>query len=138
VEAFCWLALVPIVLRIVPFHWLTRFLAFEPGDGAVTDSAVRDKAFFLRAKRVRRALIIASRRAPWRVNCMAKAAAGACMLRARGMDSILTIGVRNTIRSGDLKAHAWLVAGGFIVSGGRKSHRNYSPITTFAYTPQAH
>jgi hypothetical protein len=99
------------------------------------NSAVQDKTLFLRARRLRRALTIAARRAPWGANCLAGAVAGACMLRLRGMDATLTVGVRNTIQSGNLKAHAWLVAGGVVVSGGGR-YRNYSPITTFAYTPR--
>ena len=133
-EAVFWLALARIILLTIPFRWFTRLLALQPGDGAAADSPVQDKAFSLRVRRLQRALVIASRRAPWRSNCMTKAVAGACMLRFRGMAMTLTVGVRNTIHSGDLKAHAWLVTDGVVVSGGR-SHRNYSPIITFAYTP---
>ena len=49
-------------------------------------------------------------------SCLARAIAGACMLRRDGGDSTLTIGVRFD-RDHHLHAHAWLESDGIIVTG---------------------
>jgi Transglutaminase-like superfamily len=66
------------------------------------------------------ALRHASRLLP-RASCLARAIAGACLLRREGHDATLTIGVRFD-SDHRLHAHAWLESGGRIVAGGHEPH----------------
>ena len=70
--------------------------------------------------RLRRAVQVWSRRAPWRVVCFQSALALQMMLRRRGIASTLHYG----IAQGDaLKAHVWLSVAGTIVIGGEDAPR---------------
>jgi hypothetical protein len=133
-EALLCLVLARLALRIFPFRWTTRLLAFQPGEGGFRETGAQDADSVSRANRVRWALTIASRRVPWHSDCITRALAGACMLRLRCKSSVLAVGVSNSILSGDLQAHAWLLSGGVVVTGGRV-HQAFRPIITFAYNP---
>ncbi len=58
-----------------------------------------------------------SDRLPWRSDCLVQALAGQNWLRARGLDSEIEIGVEHP-EDGDFGAHAWLVCGEMVVTGG--------------------
>jgi hypothetical protein len=53
---------------------------------------------------------IAARRGPFRPACLARALALQCLLRLRGLETELRIGVRQG--ADGLEAHAWLETGG--------------------------
>ena len=69
-EAFLWLLLARIATLTIPFRWVTRLLTLRPGDGAAQSPEVRGTDYITFARRARRALAIASRRTPWRSNCL--------------------------------------------------------------------
>ncbi len=56
-------------------------------------------------------------RVPWRADCLVQALAGERWLRRRGVAAQIVIGVRKD-DLGALDAHAWLEAGGHVVTGG--------------------
>ena len=56
-------------------------------------------------------------RVPWRADCLVQALAGERWLRRRGIAAQIVIGVK-TGGPAPLDAHAWLEAGGHIVTGG--------------------
>ncbi len=58
-----------------------------------------------------------ARRLPWRADCMVQAMAAQRWLRRAGIASTMTIGVRKDVRDG-FGAHAWLMVGDVIVTGG--------------------
>ena len=58
-----------------------------------------------------------ARRLPWRADCLVQALAGEHWLRSRGVAAQVVIGVRKE-GPASLDAHAWLEAGGQIVTGG--------------------
>lgn len=59
----------------------------------------------------------AAQRVPWRADCLVQALAGERWLRRRGIAAQVVIGVRKD-GSVPLDAHAWLEAGGHVVTGG--------------------
>ena len=56
-------------------------------------------------------------RVPWRADCLVQALAGERWLRRRGIAAQIVIGVRKDGHAA-IEAHAWLEAGGLIVTGG--------------------
>ena len=58
-----------------------------------------------------------SDRLPWRSDCLVQAIAGQNWLTAMGASSEIQIGVENP-EDGEFGAHAWLVSGARIVTGG--------------------
>lgn len=65
---------------------------------------------------------------PWWSNCLAQAIAGKLMLRRRGVQSTLYLGVDRD--AGQMRAHAWLRAGGTTVTGGG-GDRAYVQVASF-------
>jgi len=81
-------------------------------------------------RQVRAALGAIRRRVPWRPTCLVRAVAAHHVLARRKVPSNLILSV--TPASGKtVDAHAWLEAGGFIVTGQREKAR-YVPIYTFS------
>ena len=66
-------------------------------------------------RRVSNAIERAARIVPWRCVCLPQAMAGKLMLALRGYPSTVRLGVSRA--TGVLQAHAWLEAGGTIVTG---------------------
>src|SRR6185312_4540798 len=138
VEALLWLALARIATLTIPFRWIMRLLTLRPGDGAAQNPAVPGADSVAFAMRARRALVVAARRIPWESNCLTKTLAGACMLRARRIASLIAVGVNHSVNSRrrHRKAHAWLSSGGVVVTGAPR-HKSYNAIATFAYIPDS-
>ena len=74
------------------------------------------------------AVAAASRHVPWDATCLSQAMAAKAMLKRRGIDSTLYLGVCTDPERGAL-AHAWLRVGSTIVTGGSDRAR----FTTVAY-----
>lgn len=66
-----------------------------------------------------------AQRLPWRADCLVQALAGQNWLLRAGIGSQIVLGVPID-QTGDFEAHAWLVAGDRIVTGGDVS--NYRPL----------
>ena len=58
-----------------------------------------------------------SARVPWRASCLVQALAARNWLARRGIESSLFVGVRKGATR-DLEAHAWLVSGDDVITGG--------------------
>jgi hypothetical protein len=116
-EAMLRLAAARLLLLLFPFRTIARRLA--RGRNAAVPEASRlhgqpvgsDDEPVLR--RIRWALAAASRRAPWRCQCLEQSIAGKLMLRARGIPNTLYLGFA---KSGQSAAHAWLRSGTFDVT----------------------
>jgi hypothetical protein len=90
---------------------LTRILSGPP-------SAIRHPPS---TSHIRRALLAAARRAPWRCQCLEQSIAGKLMLRRRRIPATLYLGVEKTEDA--IHAHAWLRCGSTFVTGGDGSTR---------------
>jgi hypothetical protein len=91
------------------------------GEPAATDAQVRE------ALAVGRVVAGVARRLPWHPTCLRQALATQRMLRRRGIDCQIHLGVTG---ASDPAAHAWVTVGGRPVVGGQGIER-FVPLAAF-------
>lgn len=126
-EATAWLALARLAILLMRFPALSRRLGASMQESTHVDDDRRRPVL----RRIRWAIGAASRRAPWRCKCLEQAVAAKMMLRRRGIDSTLYLGVAREPGSAEVQAHAWLRCGSCYVTGG-EDHSRYAVVSTFA------
>jgi hypothetical protein len=109
-EAVLFLAVASLLLRLVPFARLARFLGQPRREGPPRELADTARE----AMRVRRAVRRAARRLPWGPMCLPQALASVFMLRRRGIRGTFYLGI-DPARGYD--AHAWVRVGHVVVNG---------------------
>lgn len=109
-EAFLFLASTRFVIAALPFRKAANLAAWP-----IQQSAMSGGVALAKLKRVRWAIIAASRRVPWRALCFEQGLTAQCMLRRRGIASTLYYGVAQC-ESG-LSAHVWVRVGDIDVIG---------------------
>lgn len=129
-ETIVWLGIARVAVLLVPFKRLSTRLGQAMAETPSTDDDSRRDSL----RRIRWALDVMSRRAPWRCKCLERGIAGKMMLRRRGVPNTLYLGIA---RSSDparhaLDAHAWLRSGSYFVTGG-EDHDRYTVVSTFAH-----
>lgn len=102
-EAAAALAVARFALMVLPFARVASFVRLP---GREAPSGTQRQA---RITAVRRAILAAARRAPWRAMCIEQGFAAQWMLRRRAIPAILHYGVK--MQKGDLKAHVWVRSG---------------------------
>jgi hypothetical protein len=119
VRAFGVHTCVALLLRVVPFRALSRWLASGHVDRAAgsneIDGAVVERAVWA----VRHAAAVA----PWGRTCLTEALTAAVLLRSAGCEATLRYGVASA-GAGGLDAHAWLEHRGAVILG--QSARPYA------------
>lgn len=120
-EALAWLALARLAVVALPFRALAR------GLGARRAETPAEAPYPPAARRVAWAVAAAARRAPWRSQCLEQALAAKAMLRVRGVQSTLYLGVARAPTA----AHAWVRVGEVNVTGGQDVSR-YAVVASFA------
>lgn len=120
VEAALLLGAARLTLRLVPWRWYKRWLTLDRS-GAAWDP--------LLVSRVRRAVGSASRNLPIDAACLPQAMAAKAMLARRGTGTKLVIGA-GQVDDGTMILHAWLEAGGTVVTGGA-GRSSVTPVVTF-------
>ena len=117
-EAVFWLGISRLAILLIPFRRIAPHLGRHMLES--TDSITPDQQTHLRqlADTIRRA----ARNLPWECKCLAQAMAGKAMLSRQGIPSTLYLGLAKDPQNA-LQAHAWLRAGGLIVTGGRGCER---------------
>lgn len=119
-EAVTCLALARLAVVLLPFRVLSRWLGVKRGE---TPDAVAADA---RTLGVGKAVARVAERTPWRSKCLEQAIAAKAMLRRRGVESTLYLGVARE----PFGAHAWLRVGGLNVTGGQDVGR-YAVVASF-------
>ena len=125
-EALVTLAIVRIIMACVPFRRIANWLG-TPGaqsPGTVIAEATRT------AEAVGWAVEAMGRRVPWDGRCLAQALAATSMLRRRGIEGTVALGVCDG-KSSEFEAHAWVRVGSSIVTGGAE-HKRFKAFTTFS------
>lgn len=125
-EALVTLAIVRIIMACVSFRRIALWLG-TPGaqsSGTVISETTRI------AESVGWAVETLGRRVPWDGRCLAQALAATSMLRRRGIEGTVAIGVCDG-RSREFEAHAWLRVGSSIVTGA-DGHERFKAFTTFS------
>ena len=119
-EAAVMLVAARATLAILPFRWFEPWLSLNRAEDASNTTLVA---------RVRRAVNIASRNLPLKVACLPQAMAAKVMLARRGTRSSLWIGAARA-DDGEMILHAWLEAGGTIVTG-EAGQAGVTPVARF-------
>lgn len=99
-------------------YWLppTLGLDLEQNNAGV----LADPAQIQQAERIALLIEGAARRLPWRSTCLIRALAGWQVLRQRGLNAHIRLGVQQHAETG-LGAHAWLVLGEKTLLGGKEA-----------------
>lgn len=125
-EALAFLAVARIAMACVPFR---RIAAWLGTPGAESPATVTPE-IAATAEAIGWAVSALGPRVPWDGRCLAQALAAAAMLRRRGVEATVSLGVREGESAG-FTAHAWLRVGARVVTGGA-GHEGYKAFTTFA------
>ena len=125
-EAMLALVAAKVILRGLPWRWLGWLTG--PVDRAATDLRARPGRRDAGTAGVAWAIRIGARKLPWHSSCLTRALAARMMLRRRGVESTLIVGVASD--AAGFRAHAWLISGGGTVCGGRES-REFHPLAAF-------
>src|SRR5262245_47101937 len=111
-EALAWLGLARFAITAMPFRWIAPHIEQQIRESPTID----DPDQGIRLQRISRAIVATSRYTPWESKCLVQAIAAKMMLKCRGIDSTLYLGVAKEGEKG-LSAHAWLRSGTLILTG---------------------
>jgi hypothetical protein len=125
-EAVIWLGLFRAVLVSVPFRGIAPHLGAHMAETPSGEEMPEKQRL---AKEVARAVSRADRHVPWEAKCLVQAMAGKKMLKRRGIETTLYLGLAKNEEAG-LQAHAWLRCGDKILlgAGGLKG---FAVVSTF-------
>ena len=112
-----------ISLWLFPFRWLNEWLSRF--DKFVPDNR---QANWIVINSVVRSVRACSRFVPY-ASCLTQALAAQTLLRLRGQDSMLKIGVDKD-ENGKLMAHAWIEVDGKIIIGKLPQHRRFTVLNS--------
>ena len=112
VEGAAWLFFVRIGISTLPFLTLRRVLSSLSARSARRPGDSRDSA-----RRVAWAVTSAARHLPLPTTCLIESLAAQTMLRRRGVDCELRLGVKRPADRSSIAAHAWIVHEGAVVIG---------------------
>jgi hypothetical protein len=125
-ETTFWLLLSRLAVLTLPFRWVMRTSGEQH---AVSPATVSPEQAAV-AERVAWAIEAVRWATPWDSNCLARSLAGKRLLRRRGVESTLYLGVRKKDPK-SLVAHAWLRCGERYITGAPE-HEGYTVVSTFA------
>ncbi len=117
-EAFCLTGVVRLAILALPFRWLTPLLGKHMRESPMKEDFIKIES----ARRVGQVVETVSRYTAWESKCLVQAIAGKIMLRWRGIDNTLYLGVGKD-EGKIIVAHAWLRCGGTILTGGQGRER---------------
>lgn len=125
-EASVFLLAAHLALMVVPFRHITRIVGVQAGETPKEDSPEAAE----KAREVQHFVRLASRKLPWKPSCLVRCLAALGMLRRRGLESTLYLGVTPE-DGGRIGAHAWLRCGSVVVIG-EKRMDDFSTLTSFS------
>ena len=99
-EAMSAVVAASLLLRTTPFRRVMRWSAGRPSDPPAGPAE---------AEAIRRSVLAAARRVPWRALCFEQSIAASWLLRRRGLSAQLSYGAATV--DGELKAHVWVRSG---------------------------
>lgn len=87
-----------------------------------------------RARLISRAVQTAARYTPWNSNCFPQAVVARVLLGIYGIPYTLCFGLMRDAASGEIQAHAWVIAGPVAVTGGHSFER-FTVVGVFTSLP---
>lgn len=127
--AWCLLGLMRLAIMILSFRRLVRQLGREvplqtpPPD--LTDRQTR------RARLIGQVVRLAAAYTPWESNCFPQALCASLLLRLYGLPFVAYLGLMREPGTREVKAHAWVAAGGLAITGGVQSEQ-FTVVGAFA------
>jgi hypothetical protein len=115
------LPLTALGLRLMGLRRVQAMLIVAAKTSAATPCAAE---MHMRAKRAARVVAAAARHGPYRASCLPISLTLQRLLRWRGIETDLRLGVRKI--DGRLEAHAWLEHGGVPLGDDRDIHERYA------------
>jgi len=125
-EALIALLIARWAVFFLPFRRIAAWLG-TPGTETPSTATAEE---ICSAQEIGFAVSVVARRVPWDGRCLVQALAATGMLRRRGLEGTVSIGVCQG-ETAEFDAHAWLRMGPCIVTGG-PGHLSFKAITTFA------
>ena len=130
VKAALLLVAIRLGLGLLPFQTLRHLLA----QVAEAPAGFRGTNRYS-TERIAQAVEVAGRHLPGAGTCLTQALAGTGMLRRRGIDATMTMGVaKAALPPGGIEAHAWLSCAGVILTGAG-GHERFQVVTRFTGAP---
>jgi hypothetical protein len=124
VQALVLLPLTALALRWLGFkRWLAVLKRLAPREAGPLGG--RSGTFDRRAGFIANMVRVAARHGPYPATCLPQSLTLWWLLRRRGIDSDLRIGVRK--ESSQLEAHAWVEHRGLVLGDGEGLHRGFAP-----------
>jgi hypothetical protein len=125
IEAGLLLGLSYLAVQLLPMRWWSSVLGNQNGSQAPALSEDQ----LLVARSVCSAISAVTKRSPLRLACLPQSMTRHLMLRRRGIESALYIGMRPRA-TGGVDTHAWTAVGSTVVPGEDVS--SYSVVATFS------
>jgi len=126
-EAAYFLGVARLLVAFIPFKRIAPTLGTLVDKNDLPKETVTDT----RAIHIAHAIALAVRYTPWESVCLPQAIAAQRMLRRRGLEWNLYLGVAREEESPMLKAHAWL-RNGTVILCGAAGHRNFTVVSVFS------
>ena len=131
IQAYVWLGIMRFAINWVQFSTVARLFGTHQAETPLQVSTEHRPVL----RRVKWAIVSASRFTPWESNCFPQATAAQFLLRQRGINSTLYLGAKlddsKPNQQRELKAHAWLRVGPYIVTG-QLGYKQFGVVATFA------
>lgn len=108
-EAMALMPLVGILLRLFRYHAVLSFL-----EKLIPLQKVHSRPSMAQARRLGELANIAAFRGAYKATCLRRSLVLWCMLRRRGVDSQVRIGVR--LENGEFASHAWVERQGIVLN----------------------
>jgi len=129
-EAFCWLMLAALAVRIMTFDAIVRRLSLiEKPAKTGTKETLQIASASQQLRTIGGYLEKLARWSSLKNPCLPIALAGWAMLRIRQLDSAIVLGAQH--KAGQLKAHAWLLDSDGHAVTGRRGGDGFKPISQF-------
>lgn len=126
IEALILMGTVRLAILLLPFHRLAYFMGGYMEESVHQVSETEQYTI----NKVKWAVTLAILHAPWKGKCLVAALSAQTMLKKRGIDSTLYLGIARD-KNSNLIAHAWLRSGQDIITGGFE-HRWFTAVARFA------
>ena len=125
-EAVFWLPVMKFIIHFIPMKIYTPFILGEVLK-VTSENEIRNKEQLF--ENMKWGINLVSEKMPWNKKCFAMAATAKIMLRYRGINSTLYLGLSKK-ENQRLGAHAWLRAGNFYITGG--DGKGYTVVSYFS------
>jgi hypothetical protein len=115
---------VKLMVTCLPLRWYASYLGKQHLVTAENNIENSYSMIF----RISQAIVRSQKTVPWPTRCLVNAITAKVMLREKGLESTLYLGVRK--ENEKMTAHAWLRCGTFFVTG-RRGMENFTIVSTF-------